>query len=41
MCLSETYSKVRIGKRLCDVFPVENGVKQLDALSILIYNISL
>jgi hypothetical protein len=28
MCLSETYSKVRIGKRLSDSFPIQNGLKQ-------------
>jgi hypothetical protein len=33
MCLNETYSKVRIGKRLSDSFPIQNGLKQGDALS--------
>jgi len=33
MCLSETYSKVCIGKNLLDAFPVQNGLKQGDALS--------
>jgi hypothetical protein len=33
MCLIETYSKVRIGKHLSDSFPVQNGLKQGDALS--------
>ena len=32
MCLNETYSKVRVGKNLSDVFPVRNGLKQGDAL---------
>jgi hypothetical protein len=32
MCLSETYSRVRVGKRLSDTFPVKNGLKQGDAL---------
>jgi hypothetical protein len=33
ICLNETYSKVRIGKHLCDRFPIRNGLKQGDALS--------
>ena len=32
MCLNETYSRVRVGKNLSDVFPVRNGLKQGDAL---------
>jgi hypothetical protein len=32
MCLNETHSKVRIGKHLSDNFPVQNGLKQGDAL---------
>jgi hypothetical protein len=32
MCLNETYSKVRIGKHLSDSFPIQNGLKQGDAL---------
>jgi hypothetical protein len=32
MCLNETYSKVRVGKLLCDKFPIQNGLKQGDAL---------
>jgi hypothetical protein len=27
MCLSVTYSKVRIGKHLSDSFPIQNGLK--------------
>jgi hypothetical protein len=41
MCLNETYSKVRIGKRLCDSFPIQNGLKQGDALSTLLFNFAL
>ena len=26
--LSETYGSVRVGKNLCDVFPIKIGVKQ-------------
>ena len=28
MCLTETYSRVRVGKNLCDVFPIRNGLKR-------------
>jgi hypothetical protein len=41
MCLNETYSKVRIGKHLCDSFPIQNGLKQGDALSPLLFNFAL
>jgi hypothetical protein len=41
MCLNETYSRVRIGKNLSEKFTVENGLKQGDALSPLIFNFSL
>ena len=26
-CLTETYSRVRIGKNLSDMFPIRNGLK--------------
>jgi hypothetical protein len=41
MCLNETYSKVCIGKYLYDSFPVQNGLKQGDALSLLLFNFAL
>jgi hypothetical protein len=41
MCLNETYSKVRIGKQLSDCFPIQNGLKQGDALSQLLFNPAL
>jgi hypothetical protein len=41
MCLNETYSKFRIGKHLYDSFPIQNGIKQGDALSPLIFNFAL
>ena len=28
VCLTETYSRVRVGKNLSDWFPIRNGVKQ-------------
>jgi hypothetical protein len=41
MCLNETYSKVRIGKYLSDTVPIQNGLKQNDALSPLVFNFAL
>jgi hypothetical protein len=41
MCLNETYSKVRIGKQLSDSFPIQNGQKQGDALSPLLFSFAL
>ena len=32
LCLPETYSRVRVGKNLSDMFPVRNGLTQGDAL---------
>jgi hypothetical protein len=41
MFLNETYSKVRIGKLLSDKFLIQNGLKQGDALSPLLFNFAL
>jgi hypothetical protein len=41
MCLNETYSKVCVGKHLCDNFPILNGRKQRDALLPLLFNCAL
>ena len=41
MCLIETYSRVRVGKNLSDMFPVRNGLKQGDAISPLFFNFAL
>jgi len=38
MGLNETYSTVRVGKHLSDMFPIKNGLKQGDALSPLLFN---
>jgi hypothetical protein len=41
MCLNETYSKVRIGKHLSDNFPIQNRLKQGDALTTQLFNFTL
>jgi hypothetical protein len=41
MCLNETYSKVRIGKHLSDKLPIQNGLKQGDALSPFLFNFAV
>jgi hypothetical protein len=40
MCLNETYSKVRICKHLSDNFHIQNGRKQGDDLSPLLFNVA-
>jgi hypothetical protein len=41
MYLNETYSKVCVGKLLSDKFPIQNGLKQGDNLSPLLFNFAL
>jgi hypothetical protein len=41
ICLNETYSKVRIEKYLSDTLPIQNYLKQGDALSPLLFNFPL
>jgi hypothetical protein len=41
MCPTETYSTVRVGKNLSDMFPFRDGLKQGDALSPLFFNFAL
>jgi len=41
MSLTETYSKVRVGKNVSDRFPLRNGLKQGDALSPMLFNFAL
>jgi hypothetical protein len=41
MCLNEIYSKVQLGKHLSDSFPIQNGLKQRDALLPLLFNLEL
>jgi hypothetical protein len=35
------YSRVRVGKNLSDTLAVKNGLKELDALSPLLFNFAL
>jgi hypothetical protein len=37
----ETYSKVCTGKNLSDRFPIQNGLKQGDTLSPLLFNFAI
>jgi len=39
--VSETYSRVWVGKNLSDMFSIRNGLKQGDALSQLLFNFAL
>jgi hypothetical protein len=41
VCLNETYCKFRVGKLLSDKFPIQNGLKQGDALSPLLFHSAL
>ena len=41
MCMAETYSGVRLGQNLSDMFPIRNGLKQGDVLSPLLFNFAL
>jgi hypothetical protein len=41
MCLNGTYIKVRMGKHLYESFPVQNSLKQGDALSPLLFNFAV
>ena len=41
MCLTETYSRVRVGKNLSERFPIRNDLKQGDVLSPLLFNSAL
>jgi hypothetical protein len=41
MCSNETHNKVCIGKLLSDKFPIQNGLKQGNALLPLFFNFAL
>ena len=38
VCLTERYSRVRVGKNLSDTIPTRTGLKKGDALSLLLFN---
>ena len=39
--ISETCSRVRVGKQLTDMFPVKNGLEKGDALSKLLFSFAI
>jgi len=39
--LTETYSRVRVGKNLLDMFPVRNSLKHGGALLLMLFNFAL
>jgi hypothetical protein len=41
MPLNETHNKVHVGKLLSDKFPIQNGLKQGDALLPMLFNFAL
>ena len=41
MCVTETHSRVRLGKNLSDTFPIRSVLKQGDAISPLLFNFAL
>jgi hypothetical protein len=41
ICLNGNNSKPHIGKNIFDAFPIQNGLKQGDALYPLLFNSSL
>jgi hypothetical protein len=41
MCLNEMCNVVHIGKYLSFVFPIHNGLKQGDALTLLVFRFAL
>jgi hypothetical protein len=41
MCLNKAYCEVEIGKHLPDTFPIQNGLKEGDAPSPLLFKYGL
>ena len=41
MCLNETYSRVRVGKNLSDMFPLKTGLKKEMLYLQLLFNSTL
>jgi hypothetical protein len=38
MNLNEKYSRTPVSKNLSDMFPIQNGLKEIEALSPLLFN---
>jgi hypothetical protein len=38
LCLTETYSRVQVGKNLSDMLPIKNDMKEGSALLPLLFN---
>jgi hypothetical protein len=41
MCLNETYSRVRVGVYVSDMFPFKNGVETRDTLTPLLFHLAV
>jgi hypothetical protein len=41
LCLNEAYDKVHVGKNVSDVFPIQNCLREEDALSPMVFNTAL
>jgi hypothetical protein len=41
ICLNETYSEFHLGKDICNTLPIQNSVKQGDALLSLLFSLTL
>jgi hypothetical protein len=41
ICLKKTYNKIRVDKHLSDNFLIQNGLKEGDALSTMLFNFTL
>jgi hypothetical protein len=41
ICLKEIYCTVRVAKHLSDIFPIKHGLKQVDALSPMLFNFAI
>jgi hypothetical protein len=41
MCLNETYNKVRTDKNVSSLFLIQNDLKKVDALSLLLFKFAL
>jgi hypothetical protein len=41
MCFNENYNIIHIGKYLCDIFSIQNDVKQENALLSFVFNFAV